>query len=199
MVYDYDTNTIHGQAFSARLTTYIIEAYEKILHTLTSNGISPKLLTIYNEIFAALKDLITTSSLDVQLVPPHLHRRNSAEQAIRTFKSHFISILCGNDPSFPINLWDKLLPQAILILNLLRTSRLNPKLSAYAQVWGPFDYNRIPLAPLGKQLLIHEKNFLANLGLLMLFLVGTLVPLSTTIVASERGSRKPMPNESQIR
>ena len=157
MVYDYDTNTIHGQAFSVRLTTHIIEAYEKILHTLTSNGISPKLLTMDNEISTALKDFITASSLDVQLVPPHLHRRNSAERAIRTFKSHFISILCGTDPSFPINLWDKLLPQAILTLNLLRTSRINLKLSAYSQVWGPFDYNRTPLAPLGTKLLIHEK------------------------------------------
>ena len=24
-----------------------------------------------------------------QLVPPHIHRRNSAERAIRTFKAHF--------------------------------------------------------------------------------------------------------------
>ena len=76
MVYDYDTNTIHGQAFSVRLTTHIIEAYEKILHILTLNGISPKLLKMDNEISTALKDFITESSLDVQLVPPHLHRLN---------------------------------------------------------------------------------------------------------------------------
>ena len=155
VVYDYDTNTIHEQDFSARLTTYIIESYEKIIHNLTSNGISQKLLIMDNEISTTLINFITVSSLDVQLVPSHLHRRNSAERAIRTFKPHLISILCGTDSSFPVNLWDKLLPQAIINLNLLRTSRLNSNMSAYAQGWGPFDYNRT--ASLDTKLFIHEK------------------------------------------
>ena len=34
---------------------------------------------------------------------------------------------------------------------------MNPKLSAYAQVKGEFDYNCTPLAPPGIHVLIHEK------------------------------------------
>ena len=83
--------------------------------------------------------------------------RNATERAIQTFKSHFISILCGTNKNFPINLWDKFVPQATLTLNLLRTSRLNPNLSAYSQIYGSFDFNRIPIAPLGTKLLIYEK------------------------------------------
>jgi hypothetical protein len=64
------------------------------------------------------------------LPPPGIHRRNAAERAIRTFKNHFIAGLCGVDQYFPLHLWDRLLPQAILTLNLLRGSRINPKLSA---------------------------------------------------------------------
>jgi hypothetical protein len=54
-----------------------------------------------------------------QLAPPHCHRRNAAKRAICTFKNHFIAGLCSTNRDFPLNLWDKLLPQCLLILNLL--------------------------------------------------------------------------------
>jgi hypothetical protein len=38
------------------------------------------------------------------LVPPHCHRRNAAERAIRTFKKHFVARLSSVDPSFPMHL-----------------------------------------------------------------------------------------------
>ena len=46
-----------------------------------------------------------------QLVPPDVHRRNVAEQAIHTFKAHFLSILAGVSDDFPNFLWYCLLPQ----------------------------------------------------------------------------------------
>ena len=85
-----------------------------------------------------------------------MHRRNLAERAIQTFKSHFIAMLCGCDPTFPLHLWCRLLPQAELTLNLIRTSRLNPKLSAYAQIHGQFDYNRTPIIPAGTRVIVFE-------------------------------------------
>ena len=95
--------------------------------------------------------------IDYQLVPPHVHRCNAAERAICTFKNHFITELCSVDRDFPIHLWDRLLPQALLTLNLLRGSRINPKLSAYAQIHGTFDQNRTPLAPPGIRVMVHQK------------------------------------------
>ena len=65
-----------------------------------------------------------------QLVPPGNHRRNAAERHIRTFKNHFISILAGIDPDFLLHLWDKLIPQACITINLLSNSYRNPQLSA---------------------------------------------------------------------
>jgi hypothetical protein len=65
--------------------------------------------------------------------------------------------LCSVDRDFPIHLWDRLLPQALLTLNLLRGSRINPKLSAYAQIHGTFDHNRTPLAPPGIRVMVHQK------------------------------------------
>lgn len=44
-----------------------------------------------------------------------------------------------------------------ITLNLLQPSRIQPKLSAYAQIYGPFDFNKNPLAPGGCALIIHER------------------------------------------
>ena len=52
---------------------------------------------------------------------------------------------------------DRLIPQAIITLNLLRNARVNPKLSAYAYVFGPFDFNKTPLAPPGTKVVVHAK------------------------------------------
>ena len=65
--------------------------------------------------------------------------------------------MCGADPDFPLELWDKIVPQCVLSLNLLRKSRINPRLLAYAQLEGAFDFNKTPLAPVGNKVIIHEK------------------------------------------
>ena len=65
-------------------------------------------------------------------MPLHNHRANVAERAIQTFKNHFKAGLASVDEQFPIAEWDRLLDQAFLTLNLLRTARVNPKLSAHA-------------------------------------------------------------------
>ena len=70
-----------------------------------------------------------------QLVPPHVHRVNAAERAIQMFKNHFKAILASIDPDFSLGLWDLLLPQAVLTLNILRSSRSNPKLSVHSYVF----------------------------------------------------------------
>ena len=43
------------------------------------------------------------------------------------------------------------------ILNLLRNSRVNPKLSAYAYAYGEFDFNKTPLCPPGAETVVHLK------------------------------------------
>jgi hypothetical protein len=43
------------------------------------------------------------------------------------------------------------------IKNMLRRSRINPKLSAFTQIFGVFDYNRTPLAPIGTKTVVHQR------------------------------------------
>jgi hypothetical protein len=61
------------------------------------------------------------------------------------------------DPTLPLHLWDRLLPQAEITLNLLRTSRLHPQLSAADHFRGLMDYNKTSFAPPGCKIIAHEK------------------------------------------
>ena len=73
------------------------------------------------------------------------------------FKSHFISILNGTDERFPPHLWCRIIPpQAVATLSMLGLSRLNPKLSAYNQRFGNFDFNKTPMAPLGTKVVAYQ-------------------------------------------
>ena len=109
-----------------------------------------------NEASTQMKEYLHKNNIKFQLVPPHLHRRNTAEKAIHTFKNHFVSILCGVHPDFLLHLWCKLLPQSELTLNLVRPCRYNPKLSAYEALEGNFSYNHTPLVPLGSKVIAHD-------------------------------------------
>jgi hypothetical protein len=106
---------------------------------------------------AALKTFFTVNDVAYQLVPPHCHRRNAAERAVRTLKEQFVAGLSSVEPAFPLHLWDRLLPQAEITLNLLRTSRLHPQLSAAAHFHGLVDYNKTAFAPPGCIIIAHEK------------------------------------------
>ena len=100
-----------------------------------------------------------THKFDMELVPLALgcHQRNAAEVAIRNFKSDFLSVLAGVSNNFPPSLWDRLLPQTEIKINLIRQSNATPNVSAYAHLSGPFDYNKMPLAPMGCGPQVHKK------------------------------------------
>jgi hypothetical protein len=65
--------------------------------------------------------------------------------------------LSSVDPAFLLQLWDRILPQAEITLNLLRTLRLHPQLSAAAHFHGLVDYNKTAFAPPGCKIIAHEK------------------------------------------
>jgi hypothetical protein len=154
--YVYDCNAIITTPMKNRTELEHMRAFNHIHQYLTMRGFTPTHQRLDNEASTAFKNNLRQKGIDYQLVPPHNHRRNAAERAIQTFKNHFISILCGTDKRFPMHLWCRLLPQATATLNLLRTSRLHPQLSAEAHLNGAFDFNRTPLAPLGTQVILHE-------------------------------------------
>jgi hypothetical protein len=155
--YVYDCNYVKVIPMKSRSASEWVKAYDTVHQELTVKGFKPKLQTLDNEASTALKNFFTVNDIDYQLVPPHCHRRNAAERAIRTFKEHFVAGLSSVDPAFPLHLWDRLLPQAEITLNLLRTSRLHPQLSAAAHFHGLVDYNKTAFAPPRCKIIAHEK------------------------------------------
>jgi hypothetical protein len=157
IVYDHDSNTILQNALKNKTGAEIKRGWTSIHERLSRGGSQPKMYILDNEASADLKKGLKKYGLEYQLVPPHVHRRNAAERAIQTFKNHLLAFLATCDPEFPISEWDRLLFQAELTLNLLRSSRVNPKLSAYAYLHGNFDFNKTPLAPPGTKVVVHLK------------------------------------------
>jgi hypothetical protein len=154
--YIYDCNYVEVIPMKSRSASEWVKAYDSVHQELTIKGFKPRLQTLNNEAAAALRNYFTINDIAYQLVPHHCHRHNAAGRAIRTFKEHFVAGLSSVDPSFPIHLWDRLLPQAEITLNLLRTSRLHPQLSAAAHYHGLVDYNKTDFAPPGCKIIAHE-------------------------------------------
>ena len=109
-----------------------------------------------NEAQQLYRDAIENAKSKYQLVPPHNYQRNIAKRSIRTYKEHFIRILIGIDTKFPMSMWDHLIPQANITVNLLRQSNVHPHLSAWCHYNGLFDYNATPMGPAGCRVLIYE-------------------------------------------
>ena len=60
-------------------------------------------------------------------------------------------------PEFPITEWDRLVPQAEMTLNMLQNSRINCILSAYAYLFGQYNFNVTPMAPPGTLVAVYVK------------------------------------------
>ena len=155
---EVDGNYIDAEPLKNKSEGAMINAYLALWQRLTAKGtVKPTTHILDNEASAAFKAEIK-KNCTIQLVPPDNHRRNLAERAIQTFKNHFKAVLAGVDDNFPMHLWDRLIPQTILTLNLLRQSHVAPTVSAYQYVHGTFDYNKMPLAPMGCAVQIHERS-----------------------------------------
>jgi hypothetical protein len=135
----------------------MIRAYEKIINRMRMAGLDIKKHTLDNETLDAFKQYIRQQQIQFELVPPGNHRCNQAERTIQTFKAHFIAILAGVNDKFPLSLWCYLLEPTKLTLNLLRQSKVAPKILAFAHVHGHHDYIKMPFAPLGCAIEAHVK------------------------------------------
>jgi hypothetical protein len=153
--YVYDCNNIKDILMKSRSASEWVKAYDHIHQELTFKGFKPKLQTLDNEASAALKNFFTANDVEYQLVLPHCHRHNAAERAIQTFNEQFVAGLSSVDPTSPLQVWDRLLPQEEVTLNLLRTSRLDPQLSAVAHFHGLVDYNKTAFVPPGFKIIAH--------------------------------------------
>jgi hypothetical protein len=157
ILYDYDSNAILAEPLKSKSEGEMIRAYSKLHAYLSDRGLKPRLQKLDNECPTGLKRFMKQNEVDYQLVLPYIHRRNSAERAISSWKNHFIAGPSSTDKTIPMHLWCRLIPQCTLALNLLRQFQINPQLLSQAQLNGAFDFNKAPLAPPGTCVIIHKQ------------------------------------------
>jgi hypothetical protein len=157
IIYNHNSNAILAKTMKSRSKHEMIQACNTIHRQLIAQGLKPKLQCLNNKASQKLKEFLRKQNINFQLAPPHCHCRNAAKRAIQMWKNHFITGLASTNKQFPLHLRDRLIPQAVQTLNLLCQSRLNPKLSADAQLNGIHDYNQVPLAPPGTKITLNEK------------------------------------------
>ena len=106
MVAYHSSNVILVESFKSRKYAFCMATYDTIMQRLKDKGLLVDLQILDNECSTAYERRMTDKwGVEFQLVPPDMHRRNAAERAIRSFKTHFLAILAGVASDFPRNLW----------------------------------------------------------------------------------------------
>ena len=157
IMYSEGGNYIKAIPMKKRTKESYLTAHKEGVEYFQSRGYQPTCQRMDNEISNDFCAYLRKHGINIDLAPPHQHRRNKAERAIRTFKNHFIATLAGVDPAFPICAWNELLEHVEITLNLLRPSEVHPRQSAWEAMNGAYDYDAHPLAPPGTAVTVHEK------------------------------------------
>ena len=144
-----DANSIHMVPMKTRNADEMETAFQKTYNLLEKRGIKPKLNIVDNESSDRVEKVFESRNVTHQHVPASNHRANMAERSIQMAKNHSVSGVCATDPTFPVREWHQMLTQAEKSLNMLRRSRLNPKMSADAFLHGQHACDQVPLAPVG--------------------------------------------------
>jgi hypothetical protein len=155
LTYIYDLNAIIVRPMKSRDASEILKTFKDIYSYLINKKHKPRLHVMDNECSNVVKNYLTEMDTTIQFVEAHQHRVNAAERAIQTFKNHFIAGLCTVNKLFPLQLWCKIIKQAEMTLNMLRATRINPKLSAYNMLEGIYNFDRTPMAPPGTKEIIY--------------------------------------------
>jgi len=157
IMYSEGSNYIKVLPMKTRSKTSYLSAHKEGLAWFEEHGYKPTFQRLDNETSQEFATHLRTHGIKIDLAPPHMHRRNKAERAIRTWKNHFIATLAGLDPKFPMCAWNELIPQAEITINLLRQSPMHPRQSAWEAINGAYDFDAHPMAPPGTAVTIHEK------------------------------------------
>ena len=150
-----DCNCIDVELMKDWMTKLLSKTYLALWNWLVVTKVIWPKMHILNKAPVELKAVVQ-AKCKLQLVLADTHRHNVAKWAMQTFKNHSLANVMGVDPSFSMNLWDWLIPQMVLTLNLLHQLSVSPGVSAYAFLHGQFDCNAMPLESLGYAMHVHE-------------------------------------------
>ena len=139
-----------------RTDACMVTVFKEIYEYMKERNCKPNLHVMDNECSRAVQTFVKEQKVPIKIVEQGNHRVNAAGMGVKTGKYHLISSLATVAKSSPIQLWCQYMPQIEMTLNMLRTCRQDPTISAYKALNGPFDYNKAPLAPLGSPEVLYR-------------------------------------------
>ena len=114
-------------------------------------------------------------------MPKGQQRINIDEWALQTCKSHTIGSLSAVVGNFPLGLWEKLISQLDMQVDILWLSNVNPNVCSWTVLNGAHDFNRNQLEPLNVKIQMLENHYKRKTGgvrikarLLCWCIIGTL-------------------------
>jgi hypothetical protein len=148
-------NFMHLEAVSSKEGKIVADAYERSLNFYANRGVYGRFLRIDNSSSPHLRALLAKrrlhgKALELEFVPPGIHRGNKAEKSIQFMEAMYLSTLAGADPTFPPEEWDEMLEQLEITCAHLMPWGPDPSLSAWHGLHGQrYNFNNHPFAPWG--------------------------------------------------
>ena len=147
ILYDWDFNAILPTFITDTKDEPMVKSFKDNVKYFNKRGFNPKFNIVDNMASKSVQDYLEDRNIVIQPVEPHNHRDNESGRSVHTYKNHSIAGLCSCNDNFPTIMWRKLIRQYQDSLNMLRTSRVLPKVSVYHALEGPHYFNQIIFAP----------------------------------------------------
>ena len=122
IVYIHRHNLVKSYPLKSRSTDHLLEALKSCHEYMDTHNVAINEHWMENESPKEIQMYNMKKGIQVHLMPPHVHRYNAEERAIRTWKDHCVAGYSSVNKAFPNHLWDRLLYQSDLTLNLLWSS-----------------------------------------------------------------------------
>jgi hypothetical protein len=173
--YIYDANFIASVPIKNQAKQELLRDYQITYKYLSSHGFKPCLHKMDNKTSKDVEDFIQSQQTTLQYTPPDIHRTNSAEQAICTWKNHFTAGIASLPKSFPIANWCCLTNQCDYTSTCFIPVARIPS-SPLLRQWKVPTRSTLHQWPLLAPKFLYTSNQLvASLGVSMPPMVGTLV------------------------
>ena len=128
VIYDYNSNSIFVRPMKARTYREFPRVFQDLHENLITWGLKSAYIHLFNR---SSQSALHEKVVELRIIPPGMNWPNLAEKVISTFKDYFIAVLWSTDPDLSMDNWHHLFQQAVITLNILRHSRLNPRMSEY--------------------------------------------------------------------
>jgi hypothetical protein len=150
---------VHLELLRDRSQAEYVRAYTLMYAFYKERGHQPRSQGLDNETSHALEAFLKAKAVDIEYVPPHNHRTNKSERAIRHTKNCIIAMCMTADEQFPANrLFVDVVEQAEIVINQLRSWKPDPTKNAWTGLHKkPYDHMAHPMFIYGSRGVIHDK------------------------------------------